>query len=67
VPTRVEYSLTPLGWSITTLLMGMYEWAARNESHVAGARLRAAGGGTEAKAQVQQPLQQEPHGSRLAA
>jgi DNA-binding HxlR family transcriptional regulator len=43
VPTRVEYSLTPLGWSITGVLMGMYEWAASYESHVASARLRAGG------------------------
>jgi DNA-binding HxlR family transcriptional regulator len=43
VPTRVEYSLTALGWSITGLLMSMYEWSARNESQVAGARRRAGG------------------------
>jgi DNA-binding HxlR family transcriptional regulator len=30
VPTRVEYSLTPLGWSITGPLMTMYEWAAQH-------------------------------------
>ena len=27
MPMRVEYSLTQLGWSITGLLMTMYEWA----------------------------------------
>ena len=43
VPTRVEYSLTPLGWSITGVLLGMYEWAASYESHVASARLRSGG------------------------
>jgi DNA-binding HxlR family transcriptional regulator len=26
-PGRVEYSLTPLGWSITGPLLAMYEWA----------------------------------------
>jgi DNA-binding HxlR family transcriptional regulator len=27
VPPRVEYSLTTLGWSVTGLLMSLYEWA----------------------------------------
>jgi DNA-binding HxlR family transcriptional regulator len=27
-PTRVEYSLTPLGWSVTEPLVALYEWAA---------------------------------------
>jgi DNA-binding HxlR family transcriptional regulator len=30
VPPRVEYSLTPLGWSITELLMSLYEWSAEH-------------------------------------
>lgn len=30
IPVRVEYSLTPLGWSMTEPLMAMYEWAARH-------------------------------------
>src|SRR4051795_1280977 len=32
VPARVEYSLTPRGWSITSLLMSMYEWSAAQAS-----------------------------------
>jgi DNA-binding HxlR family transcriptional regulator len=28
VPVRVEYSLTPLGWSLTGPLMSLSEWAA---------------------------------------
>jgi len=39
VPMRVEYSLSPLGWSITQLLLTMYEWA---EQHVAPADARLA-------------------------
>jgi DNA-binding HxlR family transcriptional regulator len=32
LPARVEYSLTPLGWSMTEPLMAMYEWSARHLS-----------------------------------
>jgi DNA-binding HxlR family transcriptional regulator len=42
IPPRVEYSLTPMGWNATELLMVLYEWS---ERHLAAprpaARLRA--------------------------
>ena len=37
VPPKVEYSLTPLGWSITGPLMTMYEWAAEHMPDAAAA------------------------------
>jgi DNA-binding HxlR family transcriptional regulator len=42
VPMRVEYSLTTVGWSITTLLMTMYEWSTQHVGHAdASERLAA--------------------------
>ena len=42
IPVRVEYSLTPLGWSLTGPLMAMYEWAAIELPSVRAARALAA-------------------------
>ena len=42
VPARVEYSLAPLGWSITQLLMTMYEWSAEHTPAPRRAHLRLA-------------------------
>jgi DNA-binding HxlR family transcriptional regulator len=39
VPPRVEYSITPLGWSLTEPLMAMYEWAAEHLDDVEAARV----------------------------
>jgi|tagenome__1003787_1003787.scaffolds.fasta_scaffold19088778_2 DNA-binding HxlR family transcriptional regulator len=38
VPVKVEYSLTPLGWSLTGPLMAMYEWAAEHTGDLETAR-----------------------------
>jgi len=39
VPARVEYSLTPLGWSLTAPLMALYEWAVDHGHDLEAARL----------------------------
>ncbi len=39
VPPKVEYSLTPLGWSLTGPLMAMYEWAAEHLDDVEASRM----------------------------
>ena len=38
VPPRVEYSLTPLGWALTGVLMNVYEWASAHLPAVDAAR-----------------------------
>jgi DNA-binding HxlR family transcriptional regulator len=38
VPARVEYSLTPLGWSATELLMALADWATDHWPDVEAAR-----------------------------
>jgi DNA-binding HxlR family transcriptional regulator len=43
VPPKVEYSLTPLGWSLTGPLMTMYEWAAKHLGDVESARVVSEG------------------------
>jgi DNA-binding HxlR family transcriptional regulator len=35
IPVRVEYTLTPLGWRLTELLMALYEWAITHETEFA--------------------------------
>jgi len=50
VPARVEYSLTPLGWSLTEPQMAMYEWAAEHGQDLEAARLLHEG---EAPARIQ--------------
>ena len=38
VPVRVEYSLTPLGWTLTGPLVALSEWAEAHSREVADAR-----------------------------
>ncbi len=40
VPARVEYSLTALGWSLTQVLMALYEWGSEHLPAVDEARQR---------------------------
>ena len=40
VPPWVEYSLTPLGWTITEPLMALAEWDEAHADEVSGARLQ---------------------------
>jgi DNA-binding HxlR family transcriptional regulator len=56
VPARVEYSLTPLGWSATELLMALAEWAADHWPDVEAARIRYA----EAHAESSEPVAPAP-------
>ncbi len=42
VPVRVEYTLTPLGWSLTEVLMALYEWAAQHAGEIDAARTASA-------------------------
>ena len=41
VPVRVEYSLTPLGWTLTAPLIALAEWAEVHSGEVAEARSKA--------------------------
>jgi DNA-binding HxlR family transcriptional regulator len=42
MPLRVEYSLTTRGWSLSSLLMAMYEWSAEDGSTRRTGHLRVA-------------------------
>ena len=41
VPARVEYSLTPLGWTLTEPLIALSEWAEVHSEEVAEARCKS--------------------------
>ena len=48
VPVRVEYSLTPLGWSVTEPLIALAEWGEAHGKEVTEARTQARRGNTAA-------------------
>jgi DNA-binding HxlR family transcriptional regulator len=37
-PVRVEYTLTPLGWRLTELLMALYEWALEHDNEITASK-----------------------------
>ena len=41
IPVRVEYTLTPLGWRLTELLMALYEWATAHDDEIASCKQHA--------------------------
>jgi DNA-binding HxlR family transcriptional regulator len=43
IPVRVEYTLTPLGWRLTELLMALYEWALEHEGEIRASQQTALG------------------------
>jgi DNA-binding HxlR family transcriptional regulator len=45
VPARVEYSLTPLGWTLTEPLVVLAEWGEAHAAEVARAQAQARGDG----------------------
>ena len=46
VPVRVEYSLTPLGWTLTAPLVALSDWAELHSGEVAEARSKTSTGET---------------------
>jgi DNA-binding HxlR family transcriptional regulator len=54
VPVRVEYSLTPLGWSITAPLLSLAEWGTIHGDEISSSRERylAAADGANAAAEA---------------
>jgi DNA-binding HxlR family transcriptional regulator len=38
LPVRIEYTLTPLGWRLTELLMALYEWSLEHVDELAVVR-----------------------------
>jgi DNA-binding HxlR family transcriptional regulator len=48
VPVRVEYSLTPLGWTLTGPLIALSEWAEAHSREVADARSKGPTAGAHA-------------------
>jgi hypothetical protein len=56
----VEYSLTPLGWSITEPLMALAEWGETNQEEVECARLRYRLGDDQGPGELEDSLVHRP-------
>jgi DNA-binding HxlR family transcriptional regulator len=52
VPVRVEYSLTPLGWSITEPLIALAEWSEGHADVIVDARLHYSNGKSNGNGRV---------------
>jgi DNA-binding HxlR family transcriptional regulator len=39
MPVRIEYSLTQLGWDLTTLLMELHDWVVKHKEQLVATRL----------------------------
>ena len=70
VPVRVEYSLTPLGWTITNAIVALSEWGKHHSGDVTRARSEYWLRGTETDdiicAAPPRPDRATPHCWRLA-
>lgn len=55
VPVRVEYSLTPLGWAATEMLIALADWAEKHWVDVDSARARYDDARTESSEQSATP------------
>ena len=60
VPVRVEYSLTPLGWSVTEAIVALSEWSEIYGGEMINARREYRQG--ERSARTSRPLPSRPNG-----
>ena len=66
-PVRVEYSLTPLGRSLTAPLFALYEWADEHLEEVFAARARSDGSARVEEPRFKAPFQVRSDGRDAAS